>query len=81
MPSENPIEALIRRLTETIKDVVPSAAADLDHRVRDAVASLTERFQLVPKGTFDARLEELEALQREVDALEARVRELESNDD
>ena len=80
MRNENPFETFVRRLTDAIEPIqaaMPSSPSELDQRVRDAVRALSERFHLVPKDTFDKKIEDLVDLKNKVSDLEARIRQLE----
>jgi BMFP domain-containing protein YqiC len=83
MRNENPFETFVRRLTDAIGPIqaaMPSSPSELDQRVRDAVRSLSERFHLVPKDTFDKKIEDLDDLKNKVTALEERIQDLENKD-
>ncbi len=71
MASPNPLDALLER----IKSVAGDGASQ---QLLPDLTQFFDAFQLVPKSTFDNHLAALHALEEQVQALQARVAELES---
>ena len=72
----NPLEALFKRLRETLGELAPDP---LMSQMRPVVEGFFEQFQLVPKRDYDAHIGKLQRLEVTVADLEARIAELEAD--
>ena len=69
------METVLERLREALADLAPEPLLE---RLRPAVEGVLEPFQLVPRRDYEAHLAKLARLESAVEALEARVAELET---
>ena len=78
--AQNPLEALLNRLRDTLGDMAPLSAEPLLNRMKPALEGFLEQFQLVPKREYEAHMATLKQLEQTVSELEARIADLERND-
>ncbi|GMV27914.1 MAG: hypothetical protein AMXMBFR59_00390 [Rhodanobacteraceae bacterium] len=72
------LDELVRRVTELIPAGVGSAGADIAGNVRDALRTGLRKLDLVTREEFDVQRSVLLRTREMVEALEARVAELET---
>ena len=78
--SEFRIDELARRLFESVPPALRSVQQDLEGNFRAVLRSGLARLDLVTRDEFDAQLKVLERARTRLEALEQRVRALESGD-
>jgi BMFP domain-containing protein YqiC len=71
------IDDIARRLFESVPPALRSVQQDLESNFRVVLRSSLSRLDLVTRDEFDAQLKVLERARARLEALEARVRELE----
>jgi ubiquinone biosynthesis accessory factor UbiK len=75
--SEFRIDALARRLFESVPPALRGAQQDLEANFRAVLRSGLARLDLVTRDEFDAQLKVLERARARLEALEQRVKSLE----
>jgi ubiquinone biosynthesis accessory factor UbiK len=75
--NRNSIDELARRLAETVPEGVRAAGADLEKNFRSLLQSGFSRMELVTREEFDVQAAVLARTREKLEALEARVAELE----
>jgi BMFP domain-containing protein YqiC len=80
LPAMTPfhIDDIARRLFESVPPALRSVQQDLESNFRVVLRSSLSRLDLVTRDEFDAQLKVLERARTRLEALEARVRELEA---
>jgi ubiquinone biosynthesis accessory factor UbiK len=72
------IDEIAKRLFESVPPAVRTMQQDLERNFRSVLRANLGRLDLVTREEFDAQVKVLERTRAKVDALEARVKELES---
>ena len=72
------LSGIHEQVSQFLPDVARLAKDDLEQHARAAVLSVTARLDLVTRDEFDAQVAVLQRTRQKVDALEARVAELEA---
>lgn len=75
--NRNSIDELARRLAEAVPEGVRAAGADLEKNFRSLLQSGFSRMELVTREEFDVQAAVLARTREKLDALEARMAELE----
>jgi ubiquinone biosynthesis accessory factor UbiK len=75
--NRNSLDELARRLAETVPEGVRAAGADLEKNFRSLLQSGFSRMELVTREEFDVQAAVLARTREKLEALEARMAELE----
>jgi BMFP domain-containing protein YqiC len=82
MPAQRPLPDALANIATAVSDAVQRVLPDgTDWRTRltPVIEATLDRLELVPREEFERQVAQLERLNREIAALEARIRALEPN--
>ena len=73
------VEGLARRLADSVPGNLRSAGKDLEQNFRGLLQSAFERMELVSREEFDIQRKVLERTREKLEAVEARIAEIETS--
>ena len=73
------VEGLARRLADSVPGNLRSAGEDLEQNFRGLLQSAFEKMELVSREEFDIQRKVLERTREKLEALEARIAEIETS--